>query len=150
MALNIVHPSAYAGGSVFKSKDHLNDVAFLIEPKSVQKQVPNTYQGKTSYRDEVTCDIAVFRTLESLEKGEPSEILKSVRTVHPMLSDTLVKVLAAGPDNAVAVRLDKVTTQNGSGFVFRDLDATKAGLVSAYADKREAAVAAAVADAPDF
>jgi hypothetical protein len=150
VALNLVNPSSFAGGSVFKPKDHMQDVAFLIEPKSVNRQVPNTYQGKTSYRDEVTCDITVFATLESLEKGEPSEIMKATRTVHPMLSDTLDKVLAAGPDNAVAVRLDKVNTKNGSGFVFRDLDGERAALVGAYAEKREAAVAAAVADAPDF
>ncbi|MEU4155675.1 hypothetical protein [Actinoplanes sp. NPDC026670] len=150
MGLNIVAPSSFAGGSVFKPKDHISDVAFLIEPKSIARQQPNTYQGKTTYRDEVTADITVFRTLESLEKGVPDEVIKATRVVHGMLSDTLEKVLAAGPDNAVAVRLDKVPTQSGAGFVWRDLDAEKAGLVGAYAEKREEAIKAAVAEAPSF
>lgn len=149
MALNFVTPSAYAGGSIFKPADHMQDLALLIEPKSVAHDQPNTYQGKTTYRTEVTSDITVFKNSEALEKGQP-EILKSVRVVHPMLTDTLEKILATGPNNAAVSILAKVPTKNGSGYVFRDVPGDRLELVIKWSADQDAAIAAAVEDAPDF
>ncbi|MEV4642790.1 hypothetical protein AB0J80_36160 [Actinoplanes sp. NPDC049548] len=150
MGLNIVNPSSYAGGAFFKPADHMTDLAILVEPKRIDREQPNTYQGKTTYRDEVTADITVFRTSESLEKGEPSEVIKGARIAYGMLTSTLDKILKQGAGGAIVSVIRKVPTRNGAGYVFRDVEGSVLAQVAACADKREAALAEAVASAPDF
>ncbi|MDH6462035.1 hypothetical protein M2302_002210 [Micromonospora sp. A200] len=139
-------PSDFAGGSIFKPGEHMNDLALLVEPKKVQKAVPHTYNGVTKTRDEVTADVTVFGNSEALEKGEPTKVLKGVRLVHFMLADTAEKAIGGAFVGVVR----KVPTQAGSGYAFRDVDATTEGQVGNYYTNREAAINAALADVPSF
>ena len=139
-------PSALGGGAFFKPADHMNDLALLIEPKSIQRNVPSTYQGKTRDRDEVIADVTVFANLDSLDKGTPSEVLKSVKIVHGMLTSTLEKIL----NEATVAVIRKIPTQAGSGYAFRDPSIEDEAKVATYYTAREAAINDAVANAPSF
>lgn len=132
-------PSDYAGASFFKPGDHMSDLALLIEPKTIERQVPSTYQGNTRVRDEVLADISVFENQAALESGTPSKIMKSAKVVHGMLTSTLEKILGG----AMVATVTKVQTKAGSGYVFRDVDAATEGQVAAYFTARSEAVAAA-------
>ncbi|WP_432482553.1 hypothetical protein [Kineococcus esterisolvens] len=138
--------SDFTGGAFFKPADHMNDLALLIEPKRIEKGVPNTYQGQTRIRDEVYADIAVFATSESLDKGEPTETLKNAKVVHGMLTSTLEQAMG----QAMVSIVRKIPTKGGSGYVFRDTDASTEAKVADYYTKREAAIGEAMESVPDF
>lgn len=142
--------SDLGGGAFFKPADHMTDLALLIEPKRIDKDVDSTYQGTTRVRDEVTADITVFKTQESLDKGEPTEVLKAVKVVHGMLTSSLEKVLADGPNGAMLGIVRKIPTKAGSGYAFRDPEADAEGKVFTFYTKRESEAAEAVAEAPSF
>ncbi|MFC4089376.1 hypothetical protein [Micromonospora sp. GCM10011541] len=139
-------PSEFQGGTFFKPAEHMNDLALLIEPKSLAKDRPHTYQNKTTTRDEVTADVTVFPTEESLDKSAPVVIKNAVFT-HFMLTDTLQKVGMGGVTVAV---IRKVPTKAGSGYAFRDVDASTEGKVGNYYVNREKAITEALASVPDF
>lgn len=138
--------SDLGGGSYFKPADHMTDLALLVEPKRIDKDVPSTYNGQTRKRDEVTADITVFKTQESLDRGEPSEVLKSVKVVHGMLTSSLEKVMGG----AMLGIVRKIPTQAGAGYAFRDVEADAEAKVGTFYAKREQAAAEAVAEAPSF
>lgn len=139
--------SDYAGGSFFKPGDAMSDIALLIEPHKIDKNVSSTYQGTTRLRDEVTCDITVFATTESVGLKQPTAIHKGIKVVHGMLTSTLERNM--GKPFLGVVR--KIPTKGGSGYVFRDVeDNAHVGLVSEYYVEREAEVKANLADAPSF
>lgn len=139
-------PSEFGGGKIFASKDHMNDLAILVEPTKVNKDVPHEYNGKRSTRDEGIGRATIFATQESLDKGEPSEILEDVKFVHGMLVSTMEKTVGG----AFVAVVRKVPTSAGSGFAFRDVEPAVETKVADYWTKREAAVKAALEDAPDF
>lgn len=132
-------PSDYAGNSYFKPADHMNDLAILIEPKTIERGVPSTYNNQTRIRDEVIADVAVFANQAALESGEPTSIIKSTKFVHGMLTSTLEKILGG----AMVATITKVNTQNGSGYVFRDVDSATEERVGKYYTARSEAIAAA-------
>ncbi len=148
MSSPFAKPSEYTGGTIFKPANHMNDLALLIEPKGIDRGIPNTYNGKTTMRDEVTADVTVFGTSEALDKGEPTEVIKSARVVHTMLTSTLERILGGAMVGVVR----RVPTKSGSGYAFRDVDAPVEAAVEAFYTKREAAVADALAsgDMPSF
>lgn len=136
----IAKPSEVTGGTVFKPAEHMNDLALLIEPKHIERDVPNHYQGETTHRDEVTADITVFGTSEAVETATPTEVLKDVKVVHGMLTSTLERVLGA----ALVGIVRKIPTKRGAGFAFRDADEAVEAAVTAFYERREAAVQAAL------
>lgn len=147
MSFTFAKPSEFAGGTFFKAGEHMNDLALLVEPKSIARDRTHTYQGRTSTRDEVTADVTIFPTEESLDKGAPTVIKNAVFT-HGMLTSTLDKVMGG----AMVGVIRKVPTKAGSGYAFRDVDAATEGKVGNYYVNREAAVKAALesGDMPDF
>ena len=142
----LVKTSDFVGGAYFKPLEHMNDLALLIEPKSIQRDVPNTYQNRVSTRDEVLCDVTVFGNTDALRDGKPSEFIKAAKFTHGMLTDTLSKIMGESTICTIA----KIPTQNGSGYVFRDASDEATVAATAYYDKRNAELDAAMADAPDF
>lgn len=142
----LVKTSDFVGGAYFKPLEHMNDLALLIEPKSIQRDVPSTYQNVTRMRDEVLADVTVFANTDALRDGEPSEVIRAAKVVHGMLTDTLSKIMG----EATICTIVKIPTKGGSGYVFRDASDEATGAVAAYYDKRNAALDAATADAPDF
>lgn len=139
-------PSEFGGGAFFKPADHMNDLAILIEPKRIDKGVQSTYNNQTRLRDEVTADITIFGTEESLAKGEPTRVIKSGKVVHGMLTSTLERII----DGAMVAIVRKIPTQAGQGYVFRDVDPAVEAKVGDYYTKRNAEVEANLADVPDF
>ena len=143
MASPFKKASDLSGGSFFKPKENQTALALLIEPKDFQKDVPGKdYNGNPNTRDEVVADITIFGNSESLDKAEPTEIIKSTRITHAMLVGSASKVIG---DAFVAV-VRMIPTQNGSGYAFRDPEGDAEDRVAAYYEKRESAAA----DAPDF
>lgn len=132
-------PSDYAGASYFKPKEYMTSLALLIEPKSVEHDVPNEYRGKVTNRDEVVCDISVFEDQKQLEDGTPGNILKSCKVVHGMLTSTVSKIIGG----AMVATVSEIATKNGSGYVFRDVDADTESKVADYFTARSAAADAA-------
>lgn len=144
--MSLVKPSDYSGGAYFKPLEHMNDLALLVEPVRIDKDVPNEYQGRKSVRDEVTCTISVFANSDALNKGEPTQVIKQAKVVHGMLTDTLSKIIGQATIATVA----KIPTKSGSGYVWRDPSAEATAAVTAYYEGRAAAEEAAIADAPSF
>lgn len=147
--MGFAKPSDLAGASYFKPGDYETALALLVEPKTIDKGVPNEYprgSGIVKPRDEVTADITVFKNQGDLEANKPSEVIKNVKVVHGMLTSSLEKILGS----AMAAVVTKIPTKNGSGYVFRDLSPEDEAKVVAYYDGRESAVAEAVAAAPGF
>jgi hypothetical protein len=139
-------PSEFAGGAFFKPGDHMTDLALLLEPKAIDKEVKSEYKGNVRYRDEVTCDISVFATSESLDKGEPTTIMKNCRVVHGMLTSTIERIIGG----AMVATVTKVSTKAGEGYVFRDVNPDTESKVGAYFSKRAEEVAANLDAAPGF
>lgn len=142
----LVKTSDFVGAAFFKPADHMLALALLIEPKSIQRDVPNTYMNVTRNRDEVVADVTVFSNTDSLREGVPSEVILSAKFVHGMLTDTLSKIMG----EATIATIVKIPTKGGSGFVFRDASDEATAAVTKYYEGREAAFAAALDDVPDF
>lgn len=139
-------PSDLGGGGFFKPADHMTALALLIEPKTIEKNVPNTHNGQTRNRDEVVADISVFENQAALDAGQPTNVLGKVKVVHGMLSRDLEKILGG----AMVGTVTKIPTKAGSGYVFRDVDPAVEAIVGEYYNTREKAVAEALASAPSF
>ncbi|GGK13335.1 hypothetical protein GCM10010124_02380 [Pilimelia terevasa] len=127
-------PSDHAGGTYFKPADHMHDVALLIEPKRIDRDVPNNYNGQSRVRDEVTATISVFGTSEALEQRTPTAVMTDVRVVHGMLTSTLERILG----EAMVAIVRKIPTKSGAGYVFRDVEPAVEAQVGAYFDQRPA------------
>jgi len=132
-------PSDYAGASYFKPGDYMTALALLVEPKTIAKNVPSTYNNQVRNRDEVIADISVFANQADLDSATPSQVLKSTKVVHGMLTSTLEKILGG----ALAGVVSKTQTQAGSGYVFRDVTEDVEAKVETYYKNRSAAAAAA-------
>jgi hypothetical protein len=139
-------PSEYKSGAFFKPADHMNDIAILVEPKVVQYNVENEYNGQKRTRDEVNADLTFFGTSEALDKGEPTLIVKNSTIVHGMLTGTAAKLI----DEAMVAQVHKVPTKMGSGYAWRDVAPEIEAKVANYFTTREAKLAEAIADAPSF
>ncbi|MFI6205891.1 hypothetical protein ACIBAI_05750 [Streptomyces sp. NPDC051041] len=144
MTLNFVEIPT-AGGGWFKPAEVKDAIAFLVEVNSYEAQRPTPNGPK----DSALCDITVFKDREALEKQAP-EINKGMRVEQTLLARDLEKVVGA----ATIVRLDQVPPKRPGAhpaWVWRPVtDAAIRKAVMEYAQAREAAVEAAVAQAPDF
>ncbi|ABP53006.1 hypothetical protein [Salinispora tropica] len=150
-----VKPSANVSSEFLKGAEHLNDVAILFEPRSIRKGVPHRHNGVERIRDELKATVTFFRTMADLQDGKPSKVAKDMTITYAMVVGTLEPELPGTPSggedgNQVAGVLRKIPTSSGSGYVIRDLDDDVWDLVVSYFLRREAAVAEAVAEAPDF
>lgn len=139
-------PSDLGGSGFFKPAEHMTALALLVEPKTIEKNVPNTHNGQTRNRDEVLADISVFENQAALDSGQPTSIFQKVKVTHGMLTRDLEKILGG----AMVGTVTKIQTKAGAGYVFRDVDSTVEGIVGNYYTNREAAVAEALDNAPSF
>lgn len=144
MTLNFVEIPT-AGGGWFKPSDVKDALAFLVEVTSYEAQRPTPNGPK----DSALCKITTFKDRESLEKLTP-EINQGIRVEQTLLARDLEKVVG----NATVVRLDQVPPKRPGAhpaWVWRPVtDAGVRKAVVEYAQARESAVEAAVADAPSF
>lgn len=135
------------GSSYFKPEQHKDAVALLVEPKSVERDVPNTYAGVTRNRDEVTADITVFLTEADLAAGN-AVVLNAVTVTHPGITNRLSRAIG----ESVVGRLGKKQFEKAPApaWVIDDVDDATFDKVAAYYEAREAAVAEAKANVPSF
>ncbi|TCC19977.1 hypothetical protein [Kribbella sindirgiensis] len=131
-------------GSFFTPAKHVSDLALIIEAKSVRRDVPNTFNGVTTNRDEVTADITVFRNSQNIETRTPHEVMKNA-IIH---SSVLAK---EAETNIGTPLLAKVAKPSGKNYyAFLEVPADIEAAVAEYFEKRESALADAMADVPDF
>lgn len=123
------------GGGFFSVKEHLGDLALLIEPKSIRKDVPNEYQGKTSLRDELKADVSVFANQADIEAKKPSQVLKGVTITGVLVVRDLEPLIG----NGTIVTLD--TTSKGA-YCMRPPQPADEAAAEAYYEGREAAAEA--------
>lgn len=135
------------GSSYFKPEEHKTAVALLVEPKSVQRDVPNTYAGVTKNRDEVTADVTVFATAADLAAGNGRE-LKGVTVTHGGITNRLKN--AIGESIVGALGKKQFEKAPAPAWVIDDVDDATFDKVAAYYEAREAAVKAALDSVPDF
>jgi hypothetical protein len=143
VSLNIVDIPTQGGGW-FKPADHTGTLAFLIEVKSWERQRPTPNGPK----DSALVDISAFTTQAELDNGTPS-VTKGQRIEQSVLARDLESLVGS----ATIVKLDQVPSKRQGGYpawVWRPVDGDARAKVLAYVEKREAEVAAAVADAPGF
>jgi hypothetical protein len=136
-----------SGGAFFKPLDHAADLALMIEPKHVLKDQPNEYQGEKTIRDEIVCDITVFRNSQNIDEGTPFEVIRGGKITHSALAGEAREHIGTGTPMLVTVK--KAQGKNYYVFDF-DLPADRVTAVAAYYTNREAALEAATADAPGF
>ena len=144
MALNIIEIPVQAGGW-FKPAENVNAVAILIEVHSFDRQRPTPNGPK----DSVLADVTVFKDAASLAAGTP-EVAKGQRIEQTILARDLETIVGG----ATIVKLDQVPPKKPGAhpaWVWRPAaDAAVRTAVVEYANKRDEAAEAAVADAPDF
>lgn len=135
------------GSAYFKPEQFKDAVALLVEPKSVQRDVPNTYAGVTKNRDEVTADVTVFLSAADLANGNGVEH-KDMTVTHTGITNRLSRAIG----EAVVGRLGKKQFEKSPApaWVIDDVDDAAFDKVSEFYEAREAAVAAALADVPSF
>lgn len=146
MALNLMDIPTQGGGWFKPDEDKLEVKAFLIEVKDFERQRPTPYGPK----DSALVDITTFEDEESLDSGVPTEEVKGTRVEQTVLARDLG---AVGKGGATIVTLAQVpSTKPGQrpAWVWRQAGAAVKKKVVAFAEAREAAVEAALADAPSF
>lgn len=147
--MGLAKPSELGGSSFFKPAEHVNDIALVVEPLSIAKNVPNTYRGKTSERDEVTANVTVFRDQAALDSKTPSDVLRGVKVTSTALVSKLEAILSAKPNDALPAIIRKESGEN-TYYAFKDLDDATLAKVAEWYEEREAQLQAAIADAPSF
>lgn len=141
MGLNIQDVPTSSGGW-FKPKDNADALALLIEVKSFEQQRPTPNGPK----DSALVDLTIFATEAELDGGEPT-VVKGCRIEQTVLAKDLMSLVGA----ATIVKLGQHQGKSPNpAWVWRQVDAATKAKVIAYADRREAELAAAVAAAPSF
>ena len=133
-----------SGGAFFKATDHTTDLALLVEPKAWRHNATNTYKGEVKPRDEVTADITVFANQDQLDgKAEPTVLKDAVLT-----NTALTSIGKENIGESLPVVLRKPSGKDYWSFEVVSGDTLEK--VVAYYEKREADLAAAMAEAPSF
>lgn len=117
--------------------------ALLIEPKRLEENRPGNKYGA---KDTIHADVTVFGDLNSITTATPTE----VKPATMFQGSIMVRDLASAIDEAVIVTVAKETfTTGNSGWVMSEVDAEFQAKVVEYAEARDAAVEAAMDEAPD-
>lgn len=143
--MSITFEKPTGGGVFFKAKEHLNDLAILLEPKRILKDQPNEFEGVKSLRDEVVADVTIFRDQASLDKREPSEVMQNAIITGKALTGDVEKNGWIGKVALVTVAQPK------RAYVWRtpEVEGVEEA-VGEYYEKREAEVKANLEEVPDF
>lgn len=133
-----------AGGTFFKPKDHVDDLAIIFEFKKVLKDQPHTYEGIDSRRDLAFGDISCFRNSEDVANAKPSLVIQNATVSNQVLVADVERNDWLG--KATVQQIRKV----GKPYVYRDGDITPEAMAAAtkFYTEREAAVASV--EVPDF
>lgn len=145
MALNLVDIPE-SGGGWFKAEDSMTAwPAFLLEVTDFEVQRP----GQFGPKDSALVDMTQFRTQAELDEGTPN-VIEGTRVEQTKLAEALGRV---GKGGASVVQLVKVPSKQAGrnpAWVWRKAPADVIDKVVAYAEARDAALNAAIANAPSF
>lgn len=132
-----------SGNAFFKSDDHKDDAAILLEITSFAAQVPTQYGPK----DTITCTATYFKTQKDIDEGNGEEV-EGTTIQQPFL----VKPLAGLIDQATVVKLAQSNPKPGQrpAWIWETPSAETMTKVGEYVDKRDAALQADIDDAPSF
>ncbi|XVV02746.1 hypothetical protein ACQPW3_36165 [Actinosynnema sp. CA-248983] len=131
-------------GGWLKPAEHKEAVAILVEVKSFERQRPTPHGPK----DSVLANLSFFNSHADLDAGTP-DVREGVRIEQTVLARDLSTLVG----QATVVTLASVpskTPGSNPAWVWRQCDNATRQKVVAYAAKREAALQAAMSDAPDF
>lgn len=146
MALNLVDIPTQGGGWFKPETDMLDYAAFLIEVKDIELQRPTAYGPK----DSALVDLTIFKTEAELTIGEPTEVVTGTRVEQTVLARDLKAVGKGGATIVTLARIPSSKPGQQPAWVWRTAGAAVKKKVAEYAEKREAAIEAAIADAPSF
>lgn len=135
-------------GGFFKPAEHTNALGILFEPKSIKRDVPNTYKGVTKNRDEITADITVFTNQDHLDGKREPVIQKGVVIGYSGINSALEPELGGGA--VVGIVRKKKSQEGNEYYALQDPDSATFAKIEAYYDGREAKRQAAIDSAPDF
>ena len=144
----LARPSDFRVGGFFKPAEHVNDLALIVEPKSIKHDVPNEYKGNKSTRHEVVADITVFANNAQLGGTGKPTVLKDHVIAGNGLSRSLEPLIA--DRGALGGVVAKVDAKKGSVWVFQDLNAETVEKIEAYLEARDAQREAAAESMPSF
>jgi hypothetical protein len=145
MALNLVDIPA-SGGGWFKPTEEAKEYpAFLIEVLDFEAQRPGTYGPK----DSVLVNMTIFADDEALDAGEPTEVKNGMRIEYTVLTRDL-KSLVGGATIVTLAQVPPSKPGQQPAWVWRQAGAAAKKKVSAYVDSLNAAIEAAIANAPSF
>lgn len=145
MALNLVIPSSGGGGWYKPEDSHTEYTAFLIEVKDFEHQRPGQYGPK----DSALVDMTQFRTREELTNGTPN-VINGTRVEQTKLAEFLGSV---GKGNGTIVILKKVPSKQAGrnpAWIYEGASTDVQAKVIEYVNQRDAALDAAIANAPSF
>ncbi|UZJ23736.1 hypothetical protein RHODO2019_11015 [Rhodococcus antarcticus] len=145
MALNFKDIPTQGGGWFKPDTDKVEFAGFLVEVHEWERQRPTQHGPK----DSALCDITMFATMEELEAGEPTEVLKGTRVENSILARDLESV-KGGATIVTLAQIPPSKPGRHPAWVWRQASNMVKGKVMAYGEKREAAVTEAMADAPSF
>ncbi len=132
-------------GGWFKPREVADAVAILVEVHQWDRQRPTPNGPK----DSALCDVSVFKTPEHLDRLAP-EVSKGMRIEQTVLARDLEKAVGKG----ILATVAHVPSSKPGGnpfWVWKQInDPAMRKQVMTYVAERDAAVEAAVADAPDF
>lgn len=132
------------GGAFFKAAEHVNAVAILIEVRRFEAQRPGNFGPK----DTIYADLSVFKDAAALDAGTPDFISNAIIQSVVLVAD--LETLVGKAAIAKLVQGKSKTAGNKPPWVWREVEASVQEKVVAYATARDEALAAAIADAPDF
>lgn len=130
----------------FKPDEHTADQAIIFEPFAKRTEV-----GKYK-RDAVECRLTIFRSLDSIEQGKPSSVVKETINGPAPIVKELWEKFEDDPKVAVIARVAPYNPKNGGKptFVLREPNDEIYDAVAAYYEQRDAAHKAIKASAPSF
>lgn len=135
------------GGAWLKPKDLVGDLAIVLEPQEIRKDVPGTdFDGNAVVRDVAVVDVAIFKDHADIEKQVPSVILKGAN----LDASVLVKIIQEEGWGKGDVALVTVIRPKRA-YVWGSVTAEGAEeAAAAWYEARNAEVEANLADVPDF
>lgn len=132
------------GGAFLKPSEYADAVAILIEVRRFEAQRPGTNYGP---KDTIYADLTVFKDAAALDDGTPEFIPNSIIQFMVLVSDLETLV---GKATIATLAQAKPNGGHKPAWVWREVDASVQEKVVAYATARDEALAAAMADAPEF
>lgn len=137
--------TAIGGGTYFNAKEHLGDLAIVIEAKAIKRDQPHEYEGTKSTRDVAVADISCFVSQADVDARKPSVVLKDAQITAQVLVADIESNGWIGVPAITVVRKPK------RAYVWRnEIDPAVKAAAAEWYTNRQAEIEANLAAVPDF